>query len=167
MLFSWLLVLSKSVIDEVRSRLPVVPEGKTETNNIIRFDLCMAAPFPTDLPRQLWMDHAIVHESSESYQEAVIAHLEGGDFPTSHVAFRRAETSKKRRFRSLIAIANHLVKQNILDFQPFFLFPVVSSLGFLNNDAIQMMKWISGVFNRCSSQSKGRWSRNGGNQSQI
>jgi hypothetical protein len=97
--------LKESVIEEVRSRLPVVPEDKkTESSNIIRFDLCMAAPFPTDMPRQLWIDHAIVHESSASYQEEVINHLEGGEFPTSHVAFRRTETSKKRRFRSLIAI---------------------------------------------------------------
>ena len=142
--------LKESVIEEVRSRLPVVPEDKkTESSNIIRFDLCMAAPFPTDMPRQLWIDHAIVHESSASYQEEVINHLEGGEFPTSHVAFRRTETSKKRRFRSLIAIAHHLQKQNVLDFQPFFLFPVVSALGFLNNDTVQMMKWICGVFNKC------------------
>lgn len=58
------------------------------------------------------------------------------------------ETAKQRRFRALIAIANHLQKQHVLDFQPFFLFPVVSSLGFLNDDAEKMMKWMSTVLNK-------------------
>jgi len=63
--------LKDSVIDEVRSRLPEVDEKVKEANyyNTIRFDLCLGAPFPTDAPRQLYLDHAIVHETSES-QEA-------------------------------------------------------------------------------------------------
>jgi hypothetical protein len=125
--------LRESVVAEVRSRLPPVTEGKKESQNIIRFDMCLAAPFPYDAPRQLWLDHVIVQETTTSYQDDVIAYLGGADDPTKSPAFRRMETAKQRRFRALIAIANHLQKQHVLDFQPFFLFPVVSSLGFLND----------------------------------
>ena len=59
------------------------------------------------------------------------------------------ETAKQRRFRALIAIANHLQKINVLDFQPFFLFPVFSSLGFFNEDGERLMKWMSVVLNKC------------------
>ena len=45
------------------------------------------------------------------------------------------ESSKDRRFKSLINIAKHLQKQRLLDFQPSFLFPIVSALGYLNADA--------------------------------
>jgi hypothetical protein len=146
--------LRESVIDEVRSRIPVVDESKKDEASTIRFDLCMGAPFPVDTPRQLWLDHAIVHESSESYQAAVIAYLEGGQDPASNPAFRRISTAKQRRFRSLIAIANHLQKQDLLDFQPFFLFPVISALGFLNDDATSMMKWMCKVFNKTVTQTR-------------
>jgi len=146
--------LKESVIDEVRSRLPKLDESKAESNNTIRFDLCMGAPFPTDAPRQLWLDHAIVHECSDSYQESVIDHLESGGEPTKSLPFRRMETSKQRRFRALIALANHLEKLRMLDFQPFFLFPIVSALGYLNEDAEKMMKWMSTVMNKCISVSR-------------
>jgi len=53
--------LKESVISEVRSRLPPVDEDKKEANaNVIRFDLSLAASFPADAPRELWLDHAIV-----------------------------------------------------------------------------------------------------------
>ena len=97
--------IKDSVIDEVRSRLPEIDEKVQEANyyNTIRFDLCMGASFPTDSPRQLHLDHVIVHEASESYQEAMIAHLEGGGEPSRSMPFRRAEAAKQRRFGALIA----------------------------------------------------------------
>ena len=42
----------------------------------------------------------------------------------------------------------------MLDFQPFFLFPIVSALGYLNEDAEKMMKWMSTVMNKCISVSR-------------
>jgi len=146
--------LQEAVIAEVRSRLPVVDEEKKESQNLIRFDLCLGAPFPYDAPQQLWLDHGIVQETAESYQDAVIAYLEGAEDPTKSTAFRKMELSKQRRFRALMAIANHLHKQHMLDFQPFFLFPVVSALGFLNDDAEKMMKWMSTVLNKCISKTR-------------
>ena len=146
--------LRESVVAEVRSRLPTVSEEKKESQNTIRFDMCLAAPFPYDAPRQLWLDHVIVQETTTSYQDDVIAYLGGSDDPTKSPAFRRMETAKQRRFRALISIANHLQKQHMLDFQPFFLFPVVSSLGFLNDDADKMMKWMSTVLNKCIAKTR-------------
>jgi hypothetical protein len=143
--------LQESVIAEVRSRFPVVDEEKKASQNVIRFDLCLGAPFPINAPRQMWLDHVIVQETADSYQEAVIASLQGPQEPTRSSAFRTRETAKHRRFRALMAIANHLHKQHVLDFQPVFAFPVVSSLGFINNDCEQMMKWMSAVLNKCIS----------------
>ena len=63
------------------------------------------------------------------------------------------ETSKRRRFAALIPLANYLLKRNMLDFQPLFLFPVVSTLGYLNEDAQKMTKWMSEVMNKTVGQS--------------
>ena len=145
--------VQEATISEIRSRLPVVDE-KTESQNLIRFDLCLEAPFPVDAPRHLYVDHAIVHETAASYQDEVVAYLQGADDPMKNPAFRRTELAKQRRFRSLMAIANHLQKQKALDFQPFFLFPVISSLGFLNGDADKMVKWMSTVLNKCISKTR-------------
>src|SRR5438445_5694538 len=65
----------------------------------------------------------------------MIDHLDGGGEPAKSMPFRRMETGKQRRFGALISLAKHLDKQRVLDFQPFFLFPVVSALGYLNEDS--------------------------------
>ena len=93
-----------SVLDEIRERIPKLDEGQIEYNNTIRFDLCLSAPFPFDSPQQLWIDHGIVHETSESYQESMVQHLESGLAALSGEPFRRMESSKDRRFKSLINI---------------------------------------------------------------
>ena len=79
----------------------------------------------------------------------MIDHLDGGGEPAKSMPFRRMETGKQRRFEALISLAKHLDKQRVLDFQPFFLFPVVSALGYLNEDSTKMMRWMSTVLNRC------------------
>lgn len=141
--------LKESVIDEIRTRMPKVDESKEEaSHNTIRFDLCMAAPFPADMPRELWLDHAIVQETADSYQESVITHLEEGKEVAKSLPFRRMETSKQRRYAALISVTKHLMKMKMLDFQPFFLFPVISHLGYLNDDATQMVKWMNAVLNK-------------------
>ena len=69
--------------------------------------------------------------------------------PSKSMPFRRTELAKKRRFGALIAVIKHLEKQRVLDFQPFFLFPVISALGYLNEDATKMRKWMHTVMNKC------------------
>jgi len=90
----------------------------------------------------------LLYETSKCYQDAVLAFLEGADDLTKSFPFRRMETSKQRRFAALIPLATHLLKQNLLDFQPFFLFPVISALGYLNEDAEKMTQWMYAVMNK-------------------
>lgn len=135
----------ESVLAEIQERMPARSED--EGNGPIRFDLCMASYLPIESPRELWLDHAILHETSNSYQDGVIAYLEGHDDLGKSPAFKRTEDTKRRRYTSLISITKHLTKQKTLDFQPFFLFPVLSSLGYLNHDGFQMVKWISTLKN--------------------
>lgn len=74
-------VTKEAVLDEVRSRIHYPSTDEKELNGVIRFDLCLAASFPVQLPRELWIDHAIVQETSKSYQDDVIAFLEAFDEP--------------------------------------------------------------------------------------
>ena len=94
------------------------------------------------------MDHAIVQETAQSYQAEMITHLEGGEETSRSPAFQRIEKMKERKYRYLLPIAKHLVRVRALDFQPFFLNPVISSLGYLNVDAANMVKWMQGTFNQ-------------------
>ena len=55
---------------------------------------------------------------------------------------------KERKYRPLLPVAKHLTRIRALDFQPFFLNPVISSLGYLNLDAASMVKWMQGTFNQ-------------------
>lgn len=128
----------ESVISEVRSRLPELKDDAKAVNNMLRFDLCMGAAFPADAPKELWLDHAIVHETSESYRTHVIEDLDGDGDPMKSYPFRRVQETKQRKYRALTATATHLLKQKLLDFQPFFLFPLISALGYLNEDAIKV-----------------------------
>ena len=62
--------------------------------------------------------------------------------PTESVAFTKITQSKKRRYASLITVAKRLSEERRLRYQPEFLFPVISSLGFLNDDMKKLMKFI-------------------------
>ena len=138
----------EAVIAEVRSRLPELKDDAKAANNTLRFDLCMAAPYPITLPKELWLDHAIVHETCDSYRDHIIADLDADQDPVKSYPFRRTQATKRRKYAGLIAIATHLAKQKLLDFQPFFLFPVISALGYLNDDATSMFNWMCKVANK-------------------
>ena len=86
-----------------------------------------------------------VHETSESYQESMVQHLESGLAALSGEPFRRMESSKDRRFKSLINIAKHF-RNN--DYFNHLSCSVVSALGYLNVDAQNLTKFMSMVFNR-------------------
>jgi hypothetical protein len=93
------------------------------------------------------MDHAIVQETAPTYQDDMIEHLEGGGEVSKIPAFHKIEKMKERKYRPLLPVAKHLMRVRALDFQPFFYFPVVSSLGYLNSDAEHMVKWMQSTFN--------------------
>ena len=57
-------------------------------------------------------------------------------------AFYKAKGVKGLRYSALISVVNRLVEERKLNFQPTFLFPVLSSLGIMNDDMKQLMKLI-------------------------
>src|SRR4029079_12388563 len=79
---------------------------------------------------------------------------EGGGEPGNSYPFQKVGATKQRKYRALVSVANHLLKQKMLDFQPFFLFPIISALGYLNDDAEKMLKWMSAVLNKSLPKSR-------------
>ena len=85
----------------------------------------------------------IVQESSPTYAAATVKFLEEKDaLPEDSPAFQKMKAKKAAHYSSLIQIVQTLVDEKRLLCQPSFLFPVVSSLGFLNKDMNQMCKLI-------------------------
>jgi hypothetical protein len=62
--------------------------------------------------------------------------------PSESPAFQKIVQSKKRRYASVIAVVNRLADDRRLNYQPEFLFPVISSLGFMNDDMKTLLKFI-------------------------
>ena len=57
----------EAIIDEGRSRMPVIDEEKEQlANSVVRFDLKLGSQFPYELPMQLWMDHGITQETCDT-----------------------------------------------------------------------------------------------------
>jgi hypothetical protein len=46
------------------------PDGTV--SGVVRFDLSLMGSEPEDVPRSVWLDHAIVHETSASYRDGVL-----------------------------------------------------------------------------------------------
>src|SRR6185312_15402764 len=88
----------------------------------------------------------------------MITHLQNGEETSRSPAFQRIEKMKERKYRPLLPVAKHLIRIRALDFHPFFLNPVISSLGYLNLDAASMVKWMQGTFNQAQKSWTGRWS---------
>ena len=45
-----------------------------------------------------------------------------------------------RRYSALLQVVRWLAEERMLHFQPEFLFPIISSLGYINEDMTQLMK---------------------------
>jgi hypothetical protein len=103
---------------------------------------------PIGNPREVWFDHAIVHESASSYAEDVLKFLDESEDnkPWCSPAFIKMQGKKSRHYAALMAVTERLLADHKLSFQPKFLFPVVSSLGFLNDDMRELMKVIVNRF---------------------
>ena len=57
-------------------------------------------------------------------------------------AFQKMLTKKTAKYASLVSVVNRLSKEHKLDAQPSFLTPIISSLGFMNSDFRELMKFI-------------------------
>lgn len=129
-----------------REQLPATVFDKKDpaTPSVVRFDLKLSATTPIDCPRKVICDHAIVHETSPTYAEGVLKFLEEdkAGIPSESPAFQKIVQSKKRRYASVVAVVKRLAEDRRLNYQPEFLFPVISSLGIMNEDMKALMKFI-------------------------
>jgi hypothetical protein len=136
-------------LDLLRDKFPApTVEGDEDNNGVIRFDLKFPTTAPVGCPIEIWFDHAIVHETSPTHAEETLRFLENDPShdPVASPAFRKIEGAKSRKYAALVAVANCLLQKKKLDFQPTFLFPVISSLGFLNKDMVDLQKCIVKTF---------------------
>ena len=81
---------------------------KDENNAIIRFDLKLPAYGPRDCPRELWLDHAIVQETSPTYREQTLEFLDASadNNAAEGPAFHKAFGAKQRKYAPLISVVN-------------------------------------------------------------
>ena len=116
--------------------------GEEDNNGCLRFDMRFPSVKPIDRPKEIWFDHAIVQETSQSYAADVLKFLQTSDEnkPAGSVAFTKMYRSKTRRYAALQTVAERLNQERKLAFQPQFLYPIVSSLGFFNEDMQKLMK---------------------------
>ena len=91
---------------------------------------------PLDNPREVWFDHAIVQETAPTHAEATLKFLmeEPTNLAQDSPAFQKTRGAKVLRYSALISVVNRLYEERKLNFQPTFLFPVISSLGYVNQD---------------------------------
>jgi hypothetical protein len=121
---------------------PPSVDGEDDNNGIIRFDLKLPLATPVDRPREIWLDHVIVQETAPTYAEATLKFLDDKvtNLPEDSPAFQKSRGAKVLRYSALIAVVQRLVEERKLNFQPSFLFPIISSLGFVNKDMTQVLK---------------------------
>lgn len=134
-----------AALGEWRDSLPPAArvDEKDESGGVIRFDLALPASTPLACPRELVFDHAIVQETSPTYADDVLKYLQANtnSDTVGSVAFKKVVQSKRRRFASLMPVVNRLLEERKLGSQPTFLFPVISSLGFMNDDMQTVLKF--------------------------
>src|ERR1043165_8780532 len=96
---------------------------------------------PADCPIEYWFDHAIVGETSSTYTAETLTFLENKNHkPEQGPAFKKMEGLKRRKYAVIMAVAESLSQKHKLDFKPIFLFPIISSLGFMNTDMLKLQK---------------------------
>ncbi len=133
----------------LRERFPAAPNAKDEENGkgVIRFDLKFPSKFP-DKPQEVWLDHAIVQETCTTHAEDTLNYLLDNRVNTlgKSPAFQKTFGGKVRRYASLRDVVTRLMEERKLDCQPKFLCPIVSSLGYMNDDMTKLMKFMINCF---------------------
>ena len=101
-------------------------------------------PTPADRPRELWFDHAIVQETCPTHAADTLKFLqaEQTNLAMDSPAFQKTVGAKARRYKAVISVVSRLVEERRLNFQPIFLFPVISALGFMNKDMTRLLECI-------------------------
>jgi len=142
-------------IGQLREQFPApVREREDDGNAVLRFDLKFPLPTPIDKPRELWFDHAIVQETCTTHAEDTLKFLEAKatNLPEQSPAFQKTVGTKVRRYSALMEVVQRLAEERKLNFQPNFLFPVLSSLGYMNEDMTKLCKFIVECFKSTESK---------------
>jgi len=136
--------VQKAELAQLREKFPAPVVGQEDDNNgTIRFDLKFPFSSPPDRPRELVLDHAIVQETCSTYAADVLKFLqEVTNLPEDSPAFQKIVGAKVRRYKALISVVERLVEDRRLKFQPIFLFPVISALGFMNKDMTRLLEYF-------------------------
>ncbi len=133
----------------LRERFPAASHAKDEENGngVIRFDLKFPSKFP-DKPKEIWLDHAIVQETCTTHAEHTLNYLLDNSVNSlgRSPAFQKTFGAKIRRYACLIDVVKRLMEERKLDSQPQFLCPIVSSLGYVNQDMTKLMKFMNNCF---------------------
>jgi hypothetical protein len=102
---------------------------------------------PVDKPVEVWFDHAIVQETAQSYSKETVTHLEAkGSTIGEGPAFQKIQKAKIRQYSTLTAVVRRLVEEKRLSFTPCIKFPVISSLGYMNEDMDYVLKTVVNRF---------------------
>src|SRR5687767_8790712 len=75
-------------------------------------------------------------------------------YPKTHLHLQKLTVGKTGGIKRLLQIVNRLAEERKLKFQPTFLYPIVSSLGYMNDDMNVLLKEIGKCFKE--NQSKER-----------
>ena len=92
----------------------------------IQSDLKFPVAVKDGKPREIWIDHAIVQETSPTHAGDTLEFLEDDLnhlIENSH-AFAKTYGGKVRRYKTLIDVVNRLAEERKLKFQPTFLYPI-------------------------------------------
>ena len=132
-----------------RDELPPAPSAQDHVNEntdhgVIRFDLRLTSAIPIGRPEELVIDHAIVHETSPTHAPAVVKYLESKreNQPGESPAFVKTRQQKSRHYACLVPVLERLSDDRKLGSKPTVLYPVISSLGYMNEDMNRVMKFI-------------------------
>ena len=133
----------------LRERFPeaAISDDDDSGNGIIRFDLKFPAPASRGKSREVWLDHAIVQETCPTHADTLkFLETKHTNLIENSPAFVKTYGSKTRRYAALIDVAKHLTEERKLKFQPDFMFPIVSSLGYINEDMKRLLKFMEDCF---------------------
>ena len=144
----------------LRERFPDVQQfDDVESSGVIRFNLKFPITVAEGMPQELWIDHAIVQETCPTHAGDTLKFLEDQDsnLPEHSPAFVKTYKGKSRRYGALIDVVNRLTDGRLKS-APKFLFPIVSSLGYINQDMVTLIKTI----NKCYKSNQDNTRRNDG-----
>jgi len=120
-------------------------KNKNPNNGIIHFDLLFPA---LDSNVMLIVDHARVHDACNTYAPAMLNAARkqrkgelAVDFEDSS-AFRNRRTQKNTKYKHLMELITRLALDHRLDFQPKFLFPLITPNGRINRDMALLQNFL-------------------------